>query len=69
MFPIPIDIQQIIFPMKEWWGSSSENHATGWDGIWIGGQLVFSFLLSWNQNKGRKRNLLNQRYTRLMDLV
>ena len=30
----------MILPMKEWWGSSSENYATGWDGIWIGGQLV-----------------------------
>ena len=45
MFPVPIDIQQIILPIKEWWESSSENHATGWDGIWIGGHLVFSFFI------------------------
>ena len=45
MFPVPIDIQQMIFPMKEWWGSNSENHAIGWDGIWIGGQLVFFFII------------------------
>ena len=35
---LPIDIRQINFPMKEWWGSGSENHATGWDDIWVKGQ-------------------------------
>ena len=42
-YPLPIDIRQINFPMKEWWGSSSENHVIEWDGIWVGGQLVFYY--------------------------
>ena len=50
MFPLLIDIQKISLPMKDWWGSISKNHASGWDGIWVGGHLVlFLLLLSWNQ--------------------
>ena len=43
--PFPIDIRKINFPMKEWWGSSSENHATGWDGIWVGELIIAKLVI------------------------
>jgi hypothetical protein len=43
--PFPIDIRQINLPMKEWWGSSSENHATGWDGIWVGELIIVKLVI------------------------